>query len=119
MLCGVRVLDGLSARHSTKGDSLLVLTEQAADAITGMLEEAEAGPAAGMRISGTDDGDGIELEFAVADGPEEGDEVVTRGGASVFLDVLAAEALADRTLDVEAHGDHFHFSLDEQEGAES
>jgi Fe-S cluster assembly iron-binding protein IscA len=72
-----------------------------------------------MRITGTDDGDGIELEFAVADRPDEGDEVVTNGGVSVFLDALAADALADRTLDVEAHGDHFHFSLDEQEDAES
>lgn len=96
---------------------MLVLTEQAAEAIKGMLEEAEAGPAAGMRISGTDDGDGVELEFAVAEGPDDGDEVVTNGGVSVFLDAVAAEVLADRVLDVEAHGDHFHFSLDEQEDA--
>jgi len=98
---------------------VLVLTEQAAEAIKGMLEEAEAGSAAGMRISGTDDGGETELEFAVADGPELGDEIVTHGGASVFLDAVAAEVLADRVLDVEAHGDHFHFSLDEQEDAES
>jgi Fe-S cluster assembly iron-binding protein IscA len=111
----------MDSQHGTRQReiSLLVLTEQAAEAIKGMLEEAEAGPASGMRISGTDDGDGIELEFNVADGPEDGDEVVTHGGVSVFLDALAAEALADLTLDVEAHGDHVHFSFDEQKDAES
>jgi Fe-S cluster assembly iron-binding protein IscA len=111
----------MDSQHGTRQReiSVLVLTEQAAEAIKGMLEEAEAGPAAGMRISGTDDGEGAELEFAVADGPEMGDEIVTHGGASVFLDAVAAEVLADRTLDVEAHGDHFHFSLDEQDDAAS
>ena len=97
---------------------MLVLTEQAAEAIKGIIEEEEAGAGAGLRISGTDDGDDTALDFAVADGPEDGDEVVTHGGASVFLDAVAAEILADRVLDVEAHGDHFHFSLDEQEDAE-
>jgi iron-sulfur cluster assembly protein len=98
---------------------VLVLTEQAADAIKGILEEEGAGSGAGLRISGIDDGDDTALDFSVADGPEDGDEVVTHGGASVFLDAVAAEVLADRTLDVEAHGDHFHFSLDAQEDAES
>ena len=35
-------------------------------------------------------------------------------GAKVFLDEAAAAVLADKTLDVHAHGDHFHFSLEEQ-----
>ena len=111
----------MDSQHGTRQREIpvFVLTEQAAEAIKGMLEEAEAGPAAGMRISGTDDGEGIEFEFAVVDGPEEGDEIVTHGGASVFLDPLAAEALADRTLDVEAHGDHFHFSIDPQAETEN
>jgi hypothetical protein len=32
----------------------------------------------------------------------------------VFLDEAAAQALADKTLDVHEHGDHFHFSLEDQ-----
>ena len=36
------------------------------------------------------------------------------GGVVVFLDPAAAELLADKMLDVHAHGDHVHFSLDEQ-----
>jgi hypothetical protein len=39
---------------------------------------------------------------------------VQSDGATVFLDETAAAALADKQLDVHAHGDHFHFSIDEQ-----
>jgi len=97
---------------------MLVVTEQAADAIKGILEENGAGDGAGLRITGDAEGDETALEFAVADGPEDGDAVVMQSGASVFLDSAAAEVLADRVLDVEEHGDHFHFSLDEQESAD-
>ena len=40
-------------------------------------------------------------------------DVLREGGASVFLDQTAADALADKTLDVHAHGDHVHFTLDD------
>jgi hypothetical protein len=39
---------------------------------------------------------------------------VERDGARVFLDPAAAEALADQVLGVHAHGDHFHFTFDDQ-----
>ncbi len=42
--------------------------------------------------------------------------MIRAGGAVVFLDAVAAEVLADKTLDVHSHGDHFHFSLDERDG---
>src|SRR5258706_281054 len=35
------------------------------------------------------------------------------GGATVFLDLTAADVLAEKTLDVHAHGDHVHFTLDD------
>jgi Fe-S cluster assembly iron-binding protein IscA len=95
---------------------MLELTDQAQEAIKGMIDDAELGAEGGVRISGTVNGGGeAELEFSVADGAEEGDETVSAGGANVFLDQTAAEVLADKTLDVEAHGDHFHFSLGEQD----
>lgn len=94
---------------------MLALTDQAANVIEGILEESQAGPEAGLRISGTTDGDGsASLEFAVADEPSSGDAVVAEGGAKVFLDGVAAMVLDDKTLDVEEHDDHFHFSLSEQ-----
>ena len=60
-----------------------------------------------------DDGD-LELSLEDAEEPKEGDEVVERDGARVFLDALAAEALADQVLGVHAHDDHFHFTFDDQ-----
>jgi iron-sulfur cluster assembly protein len=94
---------------------VLVLTEDAQGAIRGIVEEAGVGPNGGLRISGTNESNGeTALEFDVAHGPVEGDEVVTDGGATVFLDETAATLLTDKLLDVHAHGDHFHFSIDEQ-----
>ncbi len=93
---------------------MLVVTEQAANVIREILEEADAGPEAGLRITGEVEGDETSLEFSLADGPEDGDEVVRDKGATLFLDGVASEALADQTLDAEAHGDHFHFTFAEQ-----
>jgi Fe-S cluster assembly iron-binding protein IscA len=70
-----------------------------------------------VRITGTADGDGkASLEFALAEAPLVGDEVVREGGATVFLDELASAVLDDKTLDVEERGDQFHFSLGRQDG---
>ena len=91
---------------------MLTLTEQAADAIRGMVADAELGPDAGLRISGTGGGNGdTALDFKLAEAPEEDDEVLRREGAVLFLDPTAAALLTGKTLDVHAHGDHFHFSL--------
>ena len=94
---------------------MLVLTDQAVEAIRGICEESELGPNGGLRISGSGSGNGdSELEFELAPEAREGDQVVREGGAVVYLDEAAATALDDMRLDVHAHGDHFHFSLDEQ-----
>ena len=82
------------------------------DAIAAILELAGDG---GLRFSGHESDGEIELEIEPADGPEEGDVTVERGGARVFLDEVAAEALDDQVLDVEEHGDHVHFLFADQE----
>jgi iron-sulfur cluster assembly protein len=92
--------------------TVLVLTAQAATVIEEILSESDAGPDGGLRISCSTDGNGsAELDFALSDAPADGEEVVRDGGATVFLDEVAAAVLDDKTLDVEAHDDHFHFSL--------
>jgi Fe-S cluster assembly iron-binding protein IscA len=68
----------------------------------------------GLRITAAEDEEGVELQIDDATEPNEGDEVVEREGARVFLDALAAEVLADQVLSVHAHGDHFHFNFDDQ-----
>ena len=91
------------------------MTERAAETIRGILEDADVGPNGGLRVSGSNDGNGeTALDFDVAPGPEDGDETVRSEGATVFLDATAAAFLADKQLDVHAHGDHVHFSIDEQ-----
>jgi Fe-S cluster assembly iron-binding protein IscA len=67
-----------------------------------------------LRITSEEvDGD-LELSIDEAAEPSDGDEVVERDGVRVFLDAGAAEALADQVLGVHTHGDHFHFTFDDQ-----
>ncbi|HZR96363.1 MAG TPA: iron-sulfur cluster biosynthesis family protein [Gaiellaceae bacterium] len=92
---------------------MLTLTDQAVEAIRGICEDQELGPNGGLRISGSGSGNGDgELEFELADEARDGDQVLRDGGAVVFLDGTAAALLEDKTLDVHAHGDHFHFSVE-------
>ena len=91
---------------------MLVLTEQAKQVIKGIVEEV--GPDGGLRITAAGTNGDTALGFDLAPAPGPGDEVVEEDGAKVFLDPAAAEVLADKLLDVEEHGDHFHFSLAEQ-----
>ena len=92
---------------------MLALTEQAKQVIKGIVEEV--GPEGGLRITAAAEGNGdTALEFDLAPAPAEGDEIVEEDGAKVFLAGAAAKVLADKTLDVHEHGDHFHFSLEDQ-----
>jgi Fe-S cluster assembly iron-binding protein IscA len=84
---------------------MLQIDDAAVDALT------EIGS---LRITAEETDDGIELQIDEATEPEEGDEVVERDGARVFLAPSAADVLADQVLGVHAHGDHFHFTFDEQ-----
>ncbi|HVU76347.1 MAG TPA: hypothetical protein VHC67_02105 [Gaiellaceae bacterium] len=67
-----------------------------------------------LRITAEETDEGVELQIDEATEPHDGDEVVEREGARIFLAPSAAEVLADQVLGVEAHGDHFHFTFDEQ-----
>lgn len=96
---------------------MLTMTDRAAEVIEDILHESQAGPDGGVRISGTAEPSGeASLEFTLTEEPVEGDEVVRERGAVLYLDEVARTVLEDKTLDVEAHGDHFHFSLEEQNG---
>jgi len=96
---------------------MLLLSDQAIEVIRDIVADGDLGPESGLRISGASDNGETALDFELAEAPVEGDEVLREGGAVVFLDETAAAVLADKTLDVHAHGDHFHFSLDEQDGS--
>ena len=81
----------------------------AADAVQAL---AEMGP---LRIVAEEIDDEVELEIEAADERSAGDEVVSLGAATVYLDPLAAETLADQVLGVEGHDDHYHFTFAPQD----
>jgi Fe-S cluster assembly iron-binding protein IscA len=71
-----------------------------------------------LRIRGVEAGEGdeaeVELEIEEASEPVVDDQVVEHDGVSIFLDPVAASALDDQVIGVHAHGDHFHFTFDDQ-----
>lgn len=84
-----------------------------------MLEIAEEAVEAlkqmgGLRITAEEVDGEVEISIEDATEPVEGDQIVERGGAIVYLDPAAAEVLADEVLGVHSHDDHFHFSFDDQ-----
>jgi Fe-S cluster assembly iron-binding protein IscA len=95
---------------------MLKITEQAQEAIAGIVADGGLGDGAGLRISGTQSNGETALDFELAEAAIEGDSTVSEGGATLFLDETASAVLDDKVLDVHAHGDHFHCSIDEQDG---
>ena len=87
---------------------MLQISEEAVDA----LKELGA-----IRITAEEVDEELELSIENAQEPSEGDEVVERDGARVFLDAAASEALSDQVIGIHAHGDHFHFTFDDQSDA--
>ena len=85
---------------------MLQIHDDAVEALT------KTGP---LRVTAEDTEDGVELQLDEAIGPQEGDAVVERDGARVFLDAAAADVLADQVLGVHAHGDHYHFTFEDQQ----
>ncbi|SRR6266516_5905542 len=97
---------------------MLKLTENAAAAIQSMLEDSDLSEGAGLRITAElDENQQPGLQLAFVEEPGEEDEIVETHGVTVFLDPSAAEALDDKELDAELHGDHAHFSIDDQASA--
>ena len=94
---------------------MLELSAQAVEVIRDIVKDGDVGQEGGLRISGVADNGETALDFELAESPVEGDDIVSVDGAVLFLDEIAAAVLDDKLLDVHAHGDHFHFSIDEQQ----
>jgi Fe-S cluster assembly iron-binding protein IscA len=101
---------------------MLTLTPGAREIVRVMLAEAGAPQGAGLRIAADQGGDGAEsLSLALAEAPEDGDEVLGSEDAPVFLEASAAELLDGAILDAHRHDDHVHFELatPDEDGEES
>jgi iron-sulfur cluster assembly protein len=94
---------------------MLAITDAAAEAIRCVVSSQGAPEGAGLRIATPPEGapEGG-LEVALAAVPAEDDEVIDRGGAHVFLEPRAAEALDDKRLDAQVEGGQVRFTVSEQ-----
>jgi iron-sulfur cluster assembly protein len=99
------------------GQHVLTLSEQAQEVIARLVGDRGAGTEGGLRITGTASNGETALDFDLASEPSAGDVVVAEGDARIFLDETAAAVLAGKTLDVQEHGDHFHFDIRDEEAA--
>jgi Fe-S cluster assembly iron-binding protein IscA len=89
---------------------MLALTEDAQQAIGGILEQA--GPGAGIRIApGAGVEDASALQLTVAPSPDTGDAVIESDGGPVFVDEAASTYLDDKVLDANVDQGQVQFEL--------
>ncbi len=92
---------------------MLTLTDNAVTVIRNLTDQEDVPDGSGLRIA-TDPGAGA-LTLALAEAPLDGDEVVDRSGARLFLDAEAAVLLDDKALDAAVEPDgRVQFALGEQ-----
>lgn len=98
---------------------MLALTENATEAIEGILASSEIPEGAGVRIAAPESTDNAEpgvrdLSLAVAPAPAEDDEVIDEGGARVFVDQPLTGYLDDKVLDARVEEQRVSFVIGEQ-----
>jgi iron-sulfur cluster assembly protein len=90
---------------------MLVVTANAGQAIEAIVANAEMPDGSGLRIDAPAeslarlDGGGAPLQLQVASQPAAQDQVVSEGGAKVFIAPSAARMLDDKVLDVRVSED--------------
>jgi iron-sulfur cluster assembly protein len=90
---------------------MLMVTANAGHAIEAIVANAEMPDGAGLRIDtpdeppATPDRSGVPLQLEVASQPAAQDQVVSEGGANVFVSPRAAPMLDDKVLDVRVSED--------------
>jgi iron-sulfur cluster assembly protein len=91
---------------------MLTLTDTAAEVVRQLAEGSGLEPDPGLRISpGAPTPEGTPLELQIAPGPEENDQTVENGGATVYVEGQVAEVLDDKVLDAAVEGDQVRFTI--------
>lgn len=96
---------------------MLTLTPPAVQAVTAMAAAYGSSDTGGLRIARsageTQDAAALEAEFVT--NPADDDQVITQGGARIFLEPAAAAYLTDKVLDGEVDDEgHVRFALGQQ-----
>ena len=98
---------------------MLGLTENATEAIGGILNSPTVSDEAGLRIAAQpaapQDAAGTGLNISLVEAPIEGDQVIDEGGARVFVDEPIAGLLGDKLLDATVQDQQVTFMIGEQE----
>jgi iron-sulfur cluster assembly protein len=92
---------------------MLAISENAAEAIRGLVAAPEVPDSAGLRITAPPTGE-TSFELSVAATPAEDDEVVEEQGAQVFLEPGAAALLEDKRLDAQVEAGRVTFAIAER-----
>ncbi|MEA2245911.1 MAG: iron-sulfur cluster assembly protein [Solirubrobacteraceae bacterium] len=96
---------------------MLTLTPTAAEVVRRLVDQSPAPDSGGLRISAGDEtSDGVPLELSLVGEPDDLDETIEQGGATVYLDPNAADLLDDKLLDAQVAEDHITFVLREDDG---
>jgi iron-sulfur cluster assembly protein len=99
---------------------VLALTDNATDAIEGILSALAIPDGAGVRIASESSDAAVEpdetdLSVTVAAAPAETDQVIDEQGARVFVDQPVADYLDDKLLDARIIEEQVSFVVGEQE----
>jgi iron-sulfur cluster assembly protein len=89
---------------------MLAISENAAEAIRGLVAAPELPDSAGLRIAAPPSGE-PSFELSVAATPAEDDQVVEEQGAQVFLEPSAAALLDDKRLDAQVEAGQVTFAI--------
>jgi Fe-S cluster assembly iron-binding protein IscA len=100
---------------------MLMVTESARQAIESFVANADMPEGSGLRIDAPDEPpapsrSGAPLQLEVASGPTEQDQVVSEGGAKVFVSPRVAPLLDDKLLDVRVSEGKVQFVIAPQQG---
>jgi iron-sulfur cluster assembly protein len=103
---------------------MLMVTENAGQAIEAIVANAEMPDGSGLRIDtpeelpATPDRSGVSLRLEVTSQPAAQDQVVSEGGAKVFIAPAAAPLLDDKVLDIRVgeDKDRVQFVIGPQQG---
>ena len=98
---------------------MLALTENATEAISGILSGPHIPDEAGLRIAASPSSDGAGpiggvLDVTLTEAPAESDQVIDERGARVFVDEPVAADLDDKVLDATVSEQQVTFSIGEQ-----
>jgi iron-sulfur cluster assembly protein len=95
---------------------MLTLTQNAISLLNRIEHSPSAPEGTGLRIAA--DPNVGDMTFRLAGAPHEGDEVVARSGAVVYLDYEASIVLSDKTLDARETSDgRVQFTVTDEEMA--